>query len=224
MSKQIVPNLSFVTCCWGDYWDKYGERWIKTVQALDPQPAEIIVSVDRPVELPNGWKQMRPREPYFFEAWMDVFQAAENEYVAFLSMDDLMPPDGLADLTLEGDVVVCGLVHSDGNVSIPTKEKYDNIFNENWYPLVGYLIIHRDLLTKVRWRPVVWQDWVAALEFKYLNLDVRFDNRVRYIYSMHPDQHSRKNPGEGWEAIRLMKELLPTGRVIHDASWPPKLK
>lgn len=220
----MIANLSFVTCCWGDYWDKYGQRWIKTVQALDPQPSEIIVAVDRPVDLPDGWKYRVAKQPYFFEGWMDVWEAAENDYVAFLSMDDLMPTDGLADLVLEGDIIVSGLVHSDGTESVPTKEKYDNIFNEDWYPLVGYIIMRKDVLQKVRWRPITWQDWIAALEFKHLNLDVRFDPRIRYIYSMHKNQHSRRNTADGYAAVKLMKELLPTGRVIHDASWPPRLK
>lgn len=196
---------------------------MQSVLALDPQPAEVVVATDKELVLPQGWKQIPAAEPYFFESWNQVFSAASGPYIAFLSMDDTMPPDALADLVLEGDVIVSGLVHSNGVVSIPTKDKYDNIFNENEYPLVGCLIYHKSVFDRVKLRPITWTDWVAALEYKHLGFDIRFDSKVRYVYSVHAGQHSRRDAEQGERAIAFMKEHLPIGRVVHDGSWPPRL-
>lgn len=215
-----MTPVSLVTACWGGYWEKYGDEFVASVQGLTTQPDEVIVATDEPLVLPDGWKQIPASEPYFFDAWNDAFMAARNEWVTFLSMDDKLFPHALDQLTLGGDVTVCSVLDSNGTICTPDLEKYDNIFNENLYPLVGWCIYRKSTIERIPFRRVNLTDWIAALEYRAAGLDVRVDPVVRYWYRLHPGQLSWRG---NWDDVNLMKELLPTGRVVPGREFPPVL-
>lgn len=215
-----MTPVSLVTACWGGYWDKYGDEFVASVKGLNTPPDEVVVATDVPLVLPDGWRQIPASEPYFFDAWNDVFLAARNEWVTFLSMDDKLMPHALDGLRLDGDLTVCGVLDSNGTVCIPDLGKFDNIFNEDRYPLVGWCIYRRSTIERVPFRRVNLTDWIAALEYHVLGLDVRVDPTVRYWYRLHHDQFSSKGT---WADVNLMKELLRTGRVIQGREFPPVL-
>lgn len=215
-----MTKVSLVTACWGGYWDKYGDEFVSSVQNLNTAPDEVIVATDVPLVLPDGWRQIPAVEPYFFDAWNDAFLAARNEWVTFLSMDDRLFLHSLDDLKLEGDMVVCGVLDSNGTTCIPNLQAFDNIFNEDRYPLVGWCIYRKSTIERVPFRRVNYTDWIAALEYRTLGLDVRLDSTVRYWYRLHPGQLSATG---NWDDVNLMKQLLPTGRVVQGREFPPVL-
>lgn len=212
--------ISLVTACWGGYWDQYGKQFVSSVKNLNTPPDEVVVASDVPLVLPDGWRQIPASEPYFFDAWNDVFLAARNEWVAFLSMDDVLLPNALDNLPLAGDVLVCSVVDSEKNICIPSLERFDNIFDEATFPLVGWAIFKKSTIERVPFRRVNFTDWIASLEYKHLGLDVRVDPTVRYFYALHQDQYSRYGRVQD---VDLMKNLLKTGRVVQGREWPPLL-
>lgn len=213
-----MPGVTLVTACWNGYWDRYGKQWVESVQQLNTAPDEILVATDRPICLPDGWKQKPAVKPYVFDAWNDVIGSASNEWVAFLSMDDLLPVDALDNLVLGGDVVVCGMKDSVGNVSVPDPARYENIFTDPGYPLTGWLIYRRDFHVRHPFRRTNYTDWVAALEYRHHNADIRFDPTIRYLYSIHPEQLSAVS---GIKQVDFMKQLLTCHSVVPGPEWPP---
>lgn len=213
-------KVSLVTACWGGYWDKYGDEFIASVTGLNTPPDEVIVSTDEPLMLPDGWIQIPAQQPYFFDSWNDAFLEARNEWVTFLSMDDRLFPHALDDLKLDGDITVCSVLDSNGTICTPDLEKFENIFNEGTFPLVGWCMFRRSTIERVPFRRVNYTDWIAALEYRFLGLDVRVDPTVRYWYRLH---HGQLSAIGNWNDVNLMKDLLPTGRVVQGPEWPPVL-
>jgi hypothetical protein len=217
-----ADKVSLWTFCWGDYWDRYSQRWIESVKALDPAPLEVVVGSDRVLDLPDGWRQVPISEPFMWDGALKVAEACRGEWLAGVMMDDLMPSDALVDLDLSGDVECSVAVDSTGFRMVPTRERYENCLNEPWYPLSGYQIIRRDVFLRIPMRPVVWADWVLSFEWWQANLDVRFSDRVRYLYQLSPEQNSNvKDSGAAMKNIELMKRLVREGGVKPGAVWPP---
>lgn len=213
-----VVNVSLVTACWGGYWEKYGEQWMRSVQGLNTAPSEVVIATDVPLDVPFEWRQIPAVEPYFFGAWNDVIQAASNDWVAFLSMDDELFPDSLDDLVLGGDVVVAGLLDSQGTTCVPDPARFDNILDESDFPLVGWPIYRKQFHALYPFRAVNYTDWISALEYRHHGADVRFDPKVRYKYNLHKGQFSRQ---DGTGHVRLMKDLLRHHVVKPGPEWPP---
>ena len=46
----LTESVTVITAAWGDYWDRYGKTWTAAIEQLDPQPSEIIVVSDKPIE------------------------------------------------------------------------------------------------------------------------------------------------------------------------------
>jgi hypothetical protein len=212
--------ISLVTACWGGYWEKYGDQFISSVLGLNTRPDEIVVGTDVPLQLPNGWRQIPISEPYFFDAWNDAFLAAQNEWVTFLSMDDVLLPNAFDDLPLGGDVLVCSVIDSENNICTPSLERFNNIFNEQSFPLVGWAMFRKSTIERVPFRRVNFTDWIAALEYKTLGLDVRVDETIRYFYSLHNEQYSRYGSVQD---VNFMKQLLLNHNVVQGREWPPRL-
>ena len=42
-------TITLYTIAYGDYWEKYGERWEQNIKKLDPQPDEIYIISDKPI-------------------------------------------------------------------------------------------------------------------------------------------------------------------------------
>jgi hypothetical protein len=208
---------------WGDYWERFGDGWVDSIWALDPAPAEVIVATDRLLKLPVGWKQTDLREPYFWESVHHVCRQASYEYVAPVAIDDRMPVDGLADLVLEGDIIVSGHKDSDGTVKIPKREDYERAFDTPFYTLSGYAVFKKDVFERIPLRPIMWPDWVASIEYLQHGLDVRFEDRVRYHYTLHKDQHSRKGDfGIALKNVGLAQMMARNGGLKPGAVWPPE--
>lgn len=215
-----MGSISLVTACWNGYWDRYGAQWVESVQALNTAPDEVLIASDCLLDLPSGWKQKPAVEPFVFDAWNDVIGSASNEWVAFLSMDDLLLPHALDDLVLGGDVVVAGMRDSAGFERVPDPVRYQNILHEPSYPLVGWLIYRREFHTRHPFRRTNFTDWIAALEYHHHNADIRFDPTIRYHYNIHPQQLSAQ---DATKEVELMKQLLTHYRVTPGPEWPPRL-
>lgn len=196
---------------------------MRSVLALNPAPMEVVVSTDRPLELPDGWRQVEARKPYLWQAAAAAAEACRGDWLAPLMMDDTMPPDALVDVDTSGDVECSVSVDSTGFRMVPSRGKYENILDEPWYPLSGYQIIRRDVTLRFPYRPVVWADWIQSFEWWAAGLDVRFSDRVRHYYQLSDYQNSNvKDSGSAMKKIELMKRMVRAGGVKPGAVWPPE--
>jgi hypothetical protein len=78
----------------------------------------------------------------------------------------------------------------------------------------------KSTIERVPFRRVNFTDWIAALEYKTLGLDVRVDETIRYLYSLHNEQYSRYGSVQD---VNFMKELLLNNNVVQGREWPPRL-
>lgn len=219
-----VENLTLFSASWGtEYWSKYGYDWYQSVENLDPQPAHVIVATDRKLPLGSGYQQIDVREPYHWEAFNAAVEAAETEWVAGLAIDDRLPPDAFVDIDMSGDVEASFSVDSEGRVYKPDNHKWSRIMGAEWYPLSGYQIVKRDVWMRHPLRPVVWADWIQALEWRAAEIQVKFTERVRHYYTCHPGQHSRvHNMREALDRIELVKDMIRAGGIKPGNTWPPE--
>lgn len=216
-------GVTLVSMVWGDYWGRFGDEWIESVWALDPAPAEVILATDKLRQLPVGWKQVDLVEPGHWEGLHNVIRYASQDYVVPLMVDDRMPVDGLADLVLEGDIIVSGHKDSAGTVNIPEKADYERAFDVPFYTLTGFAVYKRDVFERIPYRPIMWADWVASIEYLQHGLDVRFEDRVRQLYTLHPDQHSRSSDfAEARRNVRHAQMMARNGGMKPGAVWPPE--
>lgn len=218
-----IDNLTLVSACWGDYFDRFGYDWFQSVENLDPQPAHVIVATDRELPLPDTYTQIPLREPYHWDAFNCAAEAATTEWVAALAMDDRLPPNAFADIDMSGDVEASVGIDSNGRAMRPTQAKWSEIMTNDWYPLSGYQVIRREVWMKYPLRPVEWADWIQALEWKAGGVRVTFSDRVRHYYKLHDSQHSRvKDVGVAMERIKLVKDMIRRGGIKPGNTWPPE--
>jgi hypothetical protein len=223
-------SLTLITTCWGDYWNRFGSKWLENVTLLNPQPAEILFISREDIELPD-----MPNLTHLIDEtlgpdnWYTGYvRFAKYDWVTMFTLDDQMPLNGLKNLNLEGDVVVgpcmnlgdfqyhqCH-IHQPGN--------YKEILELDFYPLTGWAMFKKEILLKIPSRPIDWEDWALFLEFRQHNVDVRIDNKIRNYYVHHAGQRSKNVSSDAKEKIFYLKQLLPTGRVIPGAEWPPRLR
>lgn len=218
----VVEDLTLVSASWGNYFARFGREWLASIAALDPQPARIIVATDRLLPLPEHFVQVDAPKPYHWEAINAAVQAADTEWVSGLMLDDTVPADAFVDIDRSGDVEASWALASNGDLMKPKQARWNDIMAYNWYPLSGYQIIRRDVFLRFPYRPVVWADWVQALEWKAAGIQVRFTERVRQHYRLHAEQHSNaKDFGMAKGNIELVKMMIANGGIKPGNEWPP---
>jgi hypothetical protein len=216
-------TVSLVSTASQEYWDKWGKQWLAVVTAFDPQPNEILLVSDVKAELPENIRQIPAVEPFIWESFNHGMREATSDYVGFLGLDDVMPADAFQDLVLEGDVLVSSYIDSKKDIHTPTKERWINCLNDNWFTLDGYRIVHRDIAHLIPHRPIPWADWVASLEYYQHCLDVRFEDRVRYFYNLHDGQQSiPANYEQAVQQIALVKQMIWDGGIKPGSCFPPE--
>jgi len=220
----VVEGLSIVVAVSAEYWDRFGEGWTASVLALDPKPEQVFIASEVPLVLPEGWLQVRAVQPLIWDAFTQVISESPTPYAMLVNIDDRLPTDALDDLVLAGDIICSAMIDTDGVVSVPSQNRYNNIVNAFWYPLMGSIIFHRSVLQRIPFRPTVWMDWIAAFEYKAHNLDVRFNKKIRYIYNIEGDRISNPaNPSEAHTQVAIMRNMVRHGMPQPGNVWPPML-
>lgn len=218
-----VDNLTIISASWGDYFETFGDGWLKSLAALDPQPAHIVVATDRTLPLPSHFEQVPIRKPYFWESVNCAVEAAQTEWIAGLMLDDRQPPDALEDIDMTEDVEASIAIDSNGRPMRPQLARWNDIMDREWFPLSGYQIIKRDVFLRFPYRPVEWPDWIQALEWKAAGVRVRFSERVRQHYTLHPRQNSRPADMKvALDRIDLVKSMIRNGGIKPGNVWPPE--
>lgn len=225
---QSLPNLTCVVFSWGSHFDKYGQDFVKSVVAVDPQPTEFLFLTDKLREgLPNNFRQVLLPDIGFDNWSQHPLEHIKTDWWCSWGLDDLMPVDGFSDLVFDGEIVVSASMDSNGVVHTPTREGYDSMFEQKTYQMQGWWMAKVELSKRIPSRPVVWEDWIQWFEFKMHDVDVRFDSKIRHFYCLHDEQHSnilvKEKVDDAKANIELMRKLVQQGNVKPGAVWPPEL-
>lgn len=218
----VVEDVTLFSASWGNYFARFGRDWLASIAALDPQPAKIIIATDRLLPLDQRFTQIEARKPYDWDAFNGAVEAADTEWVAGLALDDGLAPDAFANIIRSGDVEVSYALASNGALMRPKQDRWQNIMSEHGFPLSGYQIVKRDVWLRFPLRPVVWPDWVQALEWKAAGVRVEFHERVKQHYRLHTEQHSNATDAVAARAnIEMVKQMIRDGGVKPGNEWPP---
>jgi hypothetical protein len=215
-------NLAVCVASWGTYWDRFGSEFVASMESSSPRPSEVVIVADQEVVIPEWIKSFRPRSATPMWDWFNEAVAhSESEYVWLLGVDDLLTSHGLIGLKLAGDAInVAGLEHD--RVWVGTPQEYSGIIYRHGNPMLGGIILKRDVYLRIPWRRVIWSDWMQWIEINHAGLDVRFDRTPRMVHRRHPGAHSMKVSELGERQINEMKRML--GLVEHGPEWPPVVK
>lgn len=220
--RPVSSDVAIVTTAWGDYWDRFGDRWMQSVLALEDTPGEVIIASDRLLDVPDGWRVVTAVEPHFLDAWYWAIHRAHSPLIFMCGLDDEVTPNAMTDLPEVWDVVYGPQMAGD-KIHGPNREGWERILEEteDWFPCTGWNLIRRDIYLKYPQRRVVWADWIMAMEFKYHGVDVRFDDTIRQRYNLHDGQHSRSQSMKPLVNIRKYRPYIKAGRVLPGLEWPP---
>ena len=220
----IVEGLSIVVAVSTEYWGRFGDGWTQSVLALEPKPEHVFIASEEPLVLPEGWLQVQAVKPLIWDAFTQVISQSPTTYAMLVNIDDRLPTDALDDLVLEGDIICSAMIDTEGVVSVPCQKRYENIVNAYWYPLMGSIIFHREVLNKIPFRPTVWMDWIAAFEYKAHKLDIRFNKKIRYIYNIEGQRLSNPaDPSAALSQVAIMRNMVRHGMPQPGNVWPPVL-
>jgi len=220
---------SEVTICsplWGDYWERWGKpKWLPQMLALDPQPYEFLIIADKPIDgLGNRFRVVVEPEVNQDTWFSFAAKHMKTQLMIGCGLDDGMPVDSLKDLVFGGDITLGPLLGSDGKIYQPTQQGWENIYEEEWFPLTGWALWSLSMLERIKFREVAcWSDWIYFLECRAAGIHLTFDTKVRSYYTHHTEQYSRNPAPHSFDDIALMKRLAKKGGIIPGTCWPPEV-
>lgn len=224
----MTAPVTIVTPVSEKFWGKFADDHIKTVLALSPQPAEVIVVSEVEVDLPDGWVSIPLPMPVGSFGWVGAacnagFRAASSEWVIYKPVDDLMDPNFFDGMPYAGDAVnVAG--RFDGGFCHGEPEQFHTLLNINYNGMPGWILLRRSTALRVPFRPVYFDDWAFWVDLRGSGGDARFDRRTVWTWRKHEDSFSHGSagiPDEAVHQINLLKRMHREGRVRLAAEWPP---
>lgn len=166
-----------MTAAWGDYWLRYGERWSNCVRQMNPQPDQVIVVSDKPIE--TEFEVVIETDIHLASFRNAGVRASTGTWFIPADLDDEPYPHYCANLP-DADIVAFALQIGDsiwqGNPDYWDKALELSTPN----PLVSCSAIKRDLVMQVPYRKVGWEDWALWLDLKMAGAKVHFDNTPRF--------------------------------------------
>ena len=205
-----------------NYWDRFGEGFIASIEALTVKPQEVILVTRARVDVPSWWKVV----PYWDDRiWPCVnvgVREASAEWCTHLPVDDTMDPNFFDGLVLQGDAVnVRG--RWNGGLCYGTSDQYHNLLNMGNNGMPGLAVIRRKTWLKIPYRSHKYVDWVHWCEMRSHNVEASFDSRCVWTWVRHDDALTAQPDRQAEQDVVEFCRLLKSGRVIPGEDWPPKL-
>ena len=216
------PKVSVAVACWGHYWSRVGQDFIASMESA--RPAEVVIVTNDRISVPGWFTVKKPASSVPMWDWFnEAVVHCKSPWIVIAGVDDIYFESAFHDLDTSGDAVTIGMIENGQVHHSPGLEHWNHqLLREStgdaWYPTV----VRREVLLKYPWRRVVYPDWIQVLEFRYGNIDLRFDQRPRFEHRMFPGNHSYTQSPIGYHQVRYMKRLLQTGLVIPGSEWPPR--
>ncbi len=203
-------NVTIISCLYGKTHSRFLPEWLAGIAAMDPQPAEVILSTDRCRFVPqvnsvchrmNGdW-----RYPQAFHL-TKALGMVETDWVWIHDVDDIAFPNALESVDLtRAEVFQMGYERSDGEVYMPPALTAEEVIASPTNPLVAGSCVRTSALRSVGGFPdCALQDWALWLALAHAG--------ARFVSSSWPRFHYRRHP-----QARGERELTMVERDLHMA-------
>lgn len=191
-----MSTKTLYTCAWGGYWERFGKKWIKQVNALNTKPDQIFVVSDKMIDCPFDVILADPNhKPYAITSFR---QAAVNhttsDWYCPIDIDDDMFPNFLDNIQDEYDV------HAHYAENWPrdnAKESWEFLFqNESSKSggLISGVTFIKSHVVKYLGIPTYGHDDATlGLMLRHSNVSVYFDSVPRYYYCDHETNQSKQS-------------------------------
>ena len=218
-----MASYAVIVSVWGDYWERFGEGFIKNVQGLSPQPDEVIVASSVPIDLPAGFTNVIS-DVMMWDSFNDAVNASSAEWVWPVGVDDRFCEGAFDGLPVDCDVISLTGVRSDnGGLFQADSDAYSWMLNNPNNPMSGSVMMKRHVWDSCPWRRVVWPDWVQWLEIKKLGFNVKFDRVDRFTFVRHDGAHSARPSSLGQQQCDEMRKILREYNVVPGVEFPPQI-
>ena len=203
----INDSITVYTIVWGDYWERFGKRWTDRILNLDTRPTEVLIISDKPIDtnfkviidnqLPSAWKFRNLAIDYATSTWLIP-----------IDLDDEPLPNFIDNLDSQVDIHAFSLMLSSGKVWNPNIENWNNINDHrSSNPIPSCSAVKLDLLKRVKYRSLGWEDWALWIDLKNINSSVCFDSTIRYIHNDTANSYGKRNKKHRKLEINKLKEM-----------------
>jgi hypothetical protein len=207
-----MTNLTILSVVWGDYFERFGEEWVGTLEGAGCD--QVVLVSDKRVSVPSFVKLIVKD----FENPADFYhaghRAVETEWLTTFGLDDLLLPGATLSVDSNADVygwpsefrgLKSGLAAYEGG--------YENIMDLSYNPMLGNWAYRNELWQEIPFRDYLYLDEVHFCELSYFGKTVEYSSVPRTTWLRHDDAVSMHPNEEATEQVRRFKAKLRAGQI-----------
>jgi glycosyltransferase involved in cell wall biosynthesis len=208
--KPLPNTVTIITAAWGNYWEKHGNQFTENISKLDPYPSEVIVVSDRPID--TNFRVIIESDLHLGMFRNAGIKNSTSDWIVLADLDDTQYVNYIDELDYNYDIISFSLIKPDGKISKGSAKKWKNLFDISARnAVVGTSAVKKELISKILYRKVGWEDWVLWLDCKRAGATVKFDNTIRGLYNQS---------NTGLCSIDVEKKNQEVLEIKKNENWP----
>jgi hypothetical protein len=207
-------------CCSIEYWEKFGKQYVAMIEAMNPQPDEVILSSLVPLPVPSSIRNIITKE-LFWDGVNEAVEASSCDWVVPAGVDQIMLPDALVGLDRDCDVISIAGRTQHGESFQASPDGYAGILTSTTNPMAGMTVMRRNVHLAYPARRSMYADWIQWMEFRKAGLRVEFDTTQRFIHWRHPEAVSFQPHPQGEADVALFRSLINDHEIVPGQEFPP---
>jgi hypothetical protein len=215
-------SIALVGCSSVEYWQRWGQQFCESIQAMRTKPDEVIIASLEPLNAPDFVTNIETKE-LFWDSWNDAIRHSTTDWVWPVGVDDLFEVDAVENLDESAEVIAVAGRESTGASFVPDPHGFERILEVGFNPMRGSIMLRREVAVALPWRPVKWADWMLWCEIRHHGYRVVFDSQSRMVHVRHAGAISMNSDSEAEAQVNKLKHWLLTVGVKPGAEWPPVL-
>lgn len=191
----MILSKTLYAIAYGDYWDRFGEKYTKSVDSLQTKPDNVIIISDKKLDTQFENIVYTPKcidEKYKINFYRQyAVEICDTDWIIQSDLDDLMLPNYLDDLNEDVDIHLFHTKKTNSNEM--TFQMYNHIWNEmfnpNFYSTLQSLIGCANSAYKLKkikdvggYKLFGWEDLILFYDLKYNGASIFFDMSYRREY------------------------------------------
>ena len=205
-----------------EYWNKFGGQYVAMIEAMNPQPDEVIIASLVPLNVPPFIRNIITKE-LFWDGIYEAVQASSCDWVVLAGVDQIMLPDGLVGLDRDCDAISIAGSTQHGELFQANPDGYERILTSTNNPMGGMTVVKRDVYLAYPWRRSMYSDWIQWMQFRKVNIHVQFDTTQRFIHWRHPEAISFQPYPQGESDAALFRNFINHYQIVPGQDFPPLL-
>jgi hypothetical protein len=207
-------------CCSVEYWEKFGGQYVAMLEAMNPQPDEVILSSLVPLDVPPCIRNIITKE-LFWDGVNEAVEASSCDWVIPVGVDQIMLPDALVGLDRDCDVISIAGRTQHGQICQADSDGYEQILTSTTNPMKGMPVLRREVHLAYPARRSMYSDWIQWMEFRKAGIWVEFDTTQRFIHWRHPEAVSFQPHPQGEADVALFRTFVNHYEIIPGQEFPP---